>query len=87
VLLPDTQSSVRWETQDRRYLDQAFKAAGIDHTIVNAQGDPSTQRSQADQALTNGVKVSCSSTSTRVPARRSSTPRTRAGPRSSTTTA
>src|SRR5919198_6526852 len=57
VLLPDTQSSVRWETQDRRYLDQAFKAAGIDHTIVNAQGDPSTQRSQLDQALTNGAKV------------------------------
>jgi len=57
VLLPDTQSSVRWETQDRKYLDQAFKAAGISHTIVNAQGDPSTQRSQADQALTNGAKV------------------------------
>ena len=57
VLLPDTQSSVRWETQDRKYLDQAFKAAGIPHTIVNAQGDPSTQRSQADQALTNGAKV------------------------------
>jgi len=57
VLLPDTQSSVRWETQDRKYLDQAFKAAGIKHTIVNAQGDPSTQRSQADQALTNGAKV------------------------------
>src|SRR3954470_5501385 len=57
VLLPDTQSSVRWETQDRRYLDQAFKAAGVPHTIVNAQGDPATQRSQADQALTNGAKV------------------------------
>src|SRR3954469_7099724 len=57
VLLADTQSSVRWETQARRYLDQAFKAAGIPHTIVNAQGDPSTQRSQADQALTNGAKV------------------------------
>jgi D-xylose transport system substrate-binding protein len=57
VLLPDTQSSVRWETQDRRYLDAAFKAAGVPHTIVNAQGDPATQRSQADQALTNGAKV------------------------------
>jgi D-xylose transport system substrate-binding protein len=57
VLLPDTQSSVRWETQDRKYLDQAFKAAGIPHTIVNAQGDPSTQRSQADQARTNGATV------------------------------
>ena len=57
VLLPDTQSSPRWETQDRKYLDQAFTAAGIKHTIVNAQGDPATQRSQADQALTNGAKV------------------------------
>ena len=25
VLLPDTQSSVRWEQFDRPYLDQAFK--------------------------------------------------------------
>jgi len=57
VLLPDTKSSVRWETQDRRYLADAFKAAGVDATIVNAQGDPSQQRSQADQALTNGAKV------------------------------
>jgi D-xylose transport system substrate-binding protein len=57
VLLPDTQSSVRWETQDRKYLDQAFTAAGVSHTIVNAQGDPSTQRTQAEQAITNGAKV------------------------------
>ena len=57
VLLPDTKSSVRWETQDRKYLDQAFTAAGVDHTIVNAQGDPATQASQADQAITNGAKV------------------------------
>jgi len=57
VLLPDTKSSVRWETQDRKYLDQAFTAAGIKHTIVNAQGDPATQASQADQAITNGAKV------------------------------
>jgi D-xylose transport system substrate-binding protein len=57
VLLPDTKSSVRWETQDRRYLGAAFKAAGVPYTIVNAQGDPATQRSQADQALTNGAKV------------------------------
>ena len=57
VLLPDTKSSVRWETQDRKYLDQAFTAAGVPHTIVNAQGDPATQASQADQAITNGAKV------------------------------
>jgi D-xylose transport system substrate-binding protein len=57
VLLPDTQSSVRWEQFDRKYLDQAFTQAGIKHTIVNAQGDPGTQRTQAEQALTNGAKV------------------------------
>jgi D-xylose transport system substrate-binding protein len=57
VLLPDTKSSVRWETQDRPDLDKAFTAAGVPHTIVNAQGDPSAQRSQADQAITNGAKV------------------------------
>ena len=57
VLLPDTQSSVRWEQFDRPYLDQALKAAGISHTIVNAQGDPSTQKTQAEQAITNGAKV------------------------------
>jgi D-xylose transport system substrate-binding protein len=57
VLLPDTKSSVRWETQDRPDLNKALTAAGISHTIVNAQGDASTQRTQADQALTNGAKV------------------------------
>jgi D-xylose transport system substrate-binding protein len=57
VLLPDTQSSVRWEQFDRPYLDKALTAAGISHTIVNAQGDPATQRTQAEQAITNGAKV------------------------------
>jgi D-xylose transport system substrate-binding protein len=57
VLLPDTKSSVRWEQFDRKYLGQAFAAAGVKNTIVNAQGDPTTQRTQAEQALTNGAKV------------------------------
>jgi D-xylose transport system substrate-binding protein len=57
VLLPDTKSSVRWETQDRRFLAAAFKKAGISYSIVNAEGDAQKQRSQADQALTNGAKV------------------------------
>jgi D-xylose transport system substrate-binding protein len=57
VLLPDTQSSVRWEQFDRPYIDQALTAAGIPHTIVNAQGDPATQKTQAEQAITNGAKV------------------------------
>jgi D-xylose transport system substrate-binding protein len=57
VLLPDSKSSVRWETQDRRYLGAAFKKAGVSYSIVNAEGDAQKQRSQADQCLTNGAKV------------------------------
>jgi D-xylose transport system substrate-binding protein len=57
VLLPDTKSSVRWETADRPLLGAAFKAAGVQSTIQNAQGDKSTQQQQAEQAITNGAKV------------------------------
>jgi D-xylose transport system substrate-binding protein len=57
VLLPDTKSSVRWETADRPLLGAAFKAAGVPATIQNAQGDKSTQQQQAEQAITNGAKV------------------------------
>jgi D-xylose transport system substrate-binding protein len=60
VLLPDTKSSDRWEKADRRFFREAFRAAGLkssDYTIKNAQGDPSTQRAQAEQAITEGAKV------------------------------
>src|SRR4051812_4566211 len=60
VLLPDSKSSDRWETADRRFFEQAFKAAGLssdDYIISNAEGDPATQRSQAEQAITEGAKV------------------------------
>jgi D-xylose transport system substrate-binding protein len=57
VLLPDTQSSVRWETADRPLLEAAFKAAGVPVEIQNAQGDKSTQQQQAEQAITNGAKI------------------------------
>jgi len=57
VLLPDSKSSVRWETQDRRFLAAAFKAAGVSYSIVNAEGDRQKQRSQAEQALTNGAAI------------------------------
>ncbi len=52
VLLPDSKSSVRWETVDRPFLKQAFAAAGVDATIQNAEGDKSTQQQQAEQAIT-----------------------------------
>jgi len=57
VLLPDTKSSVRWETQDRPTFIAAFKKAGIPATVVNAEGDAQRMRSQADQCLANGAKV------------------------------
>ncbi|MEA2123410.1 MAG: D-xylose transport system substrate-binding protein [Solirubrobacteraceae bacterium] len=57
VLLPDSKSSVRWETVDRPLLKKAFEDAGVDVTISNAEADKSTQQQQAEQAITNGAKV------------------------------
>jgi D-xylose transport system substrate-binding protein len=57
VLLPDSKSSVRWETVDRPLLQQAFEAAGVEVTITNAENDKATQQQQAEQAITNGAKV------------------------------
>jgi D-xylose transport system substrate-binding protein len=57
VLLPDSKSSVRWETVDRPFLKKAFEDAGVDADIQNAEGDKSTQQQQAEQMITNGAKV------------------------------
>jgi D-xylose transport system substrate-binding protein len=56
-LMPDTKTSVRWEQFDRPYLEKAFKAAHITARVVNAQGDPQKQKSQADQCIADGAKV------------------------------
>ncbi len=56
-LMPDTKTSVRWEQFDKPYLIKAFKAAGIPARVVNAQGDPQKQKSQADQCIADGAKV------------------------------
>jgi D-xylose transport system substrate-binding protein len=61
VLLPDTESSDRWEEDDRVYFTENFEAAGLvdgeDFTIVNAENDPATQQSQAEQAINDGASV------------------------------
>lgn len=57
VLLPDTESSDRWEKDDRRFFQEAFEAAGVESNIVNAEGDASTQLQQAEQAINAGAKV------------------------------
>jgi D-xylose transport system substrate-binding protein len=57
VILPDTKSSARWETQDKPVLQAAFKAAGVDAIVQNAQGDAGNMSTIADQMITQGVKV------------------------------
>ena len=57
VILPDSKSSVRWETADRTYLGDAFKAAGVQYDIQNAEGDKTKMATIADQMITSGVKV------------------------------
>jgi D-xylose transport system substrate-binding protein len=56
-LMPDTKTSVRWEQFDKPYLEKAFKAAGVAARVVNAQGDPQKQKTQADQCISDGAKV------------------------------
>jgi D-xylose transport system substrate-binding protein len=57
VILPDSASSARWETADRKYLEEAFKTAGVDYDIQNAQGDKNQFQTIADLMMTNGATV------------------------------
>ncbi|MFF5174849.1 sugar ABC transporter substrate-binding protein [Micromonospora sp. NPDC000089] len=57
VILPDSKTSARWEGADRRFLKEAFDAAGIRSDIQNAQGDKSQFSNIAEQMITNGATV------------------------------
>lgn len=57
VILPDTQSSSRWEDQDRPNLTKAFTDAGIKADIQNALGDKTKFVSIAQGMIQEGVKV------------------------------
>ncbi len=57
VILPDTKSSVRWESADRPALEAAFKAAGVESTIQNAEGDADKMATIADSMIADGVTV------------------------------
>jgi D-xylose transport system substrate-binding protein len=57
VILPDTVSSPRWESQDRPQLEAAFKKAGVQYDIQNAQGDAQKMQTIAQQMETGGVTV------------------------------
>jgi D-xylose transport system substrate-binding protein len=57
VILPDSASSTRWETADRKYLKEAFDKAGVESIIQNAQGDKAQFQTIAEQMLTQKVTV------------------------------
>lgn len=60
VLLPDSASSSRWESDDRPAFEQAFADLGLsddEYQILNAEGDAANQQTQAEQAITNGATV------------------------------
>jgi D-xylose transport system substrate-binding protein len=57
VILPDTKSSARWETQDRPNLEAAFKKAGVAYDIQNANGDKAAMATIADGMIANGATV------------------------------
>ena len=57
VILPDTKSSVRWETKDRPALEAAFKQAGVEYNIQNAEGSADQMATIADGMIADGVTV------------------------------
>ncbi len=56
VLLPDTQSSVRWTQFDPKYLGKALTKAGVTYSMNNALNDPAKQTAQAQACLAAGAK-------------------------------
>lgn len=57
VILPDTESSVRWESADRPALEAAFEEAGVEYDIQNAEGDAEKMTQIADSMIADGVEV------------------------------
>ena len=57
VILPDSASSARWETADRKYLSEAFAAAGVEADIQNAGGDKAKFGTLCDGMISSGVSV------------------------------
>ena len=57
VILPDAASSARWETADRKFLGEAFEAAGVEYDIQNANGDKAKFATIADQMINGGASV------------------------------
>ena len=57
VILPETESSARWEGFDKPLLTAAMQAEGLNADIQNAQGDEQKFSTLADGMISSGVKV------------------------------
>jgi D-xylose transport system substrate-binding protein len=57
VILPDTESSARWENADRPFFQKAFQDAGVESDIQNAQNDATRFQTIADGMISAGVKA------------------------------
>ena len=57
IILPDTESSDRWENGDRPALQSALEDAGFEADIQNAQGDTNQYATIADQQFSKGCGV------------------------------
>ena len=57
VILPETESSARWEGFDKPLLEEAMAAAGLDADVQNAQGDEQRFSTLADSFIASGVDV------------------------------
>lgn len=57
IILPDSESSQRWENGDRPALDAALTGAGFETDIQNAQGDTAKFATIAEQMLSKGCGV------------------------------
>lgn len=59
ILLPESDSSARYEAYDRPLLEKEIKAAvpGVTIQYFNANNNASTQQNQADAALTKGACI------------------------------
>lgn len=57
VILPDSATSDRWETNDRPLLEEAFAAEGVEVDIQNAGGDKAKFATLCDQMINQPVSV------------------------------
>lgn len=57
VILPETDTSIRWESFDRPLLEAALRAEGMEPDIQNAQGDEQKFSTIADGMIASGVSV------------------------------